>query len=283
MLPDIHDRRVIVFGGTRGLGFEVAKAFVAAGAAVMVASRDESSVRRAQVLLSGGPHGHPPLAMRCDVTGQAEVDSVVAHALENWRQIDAVVNCAGVLGPVGLTAEVDWKLWRSAIEVNLLGPAVVSRAVIPHFRTTGRGKLVHLSGGGATRALAGMSSYCASKAGLVRLVETLAEEYRGSNIDVNAVAPGVLDTNMLDEVLAAGPERVGADYYDRMLKSKTNGSSCFDLPVALIGYLVSPLSDGVTGRLVSALWDPWQDPEAFSAALGRDNMFMLRRVDLNQA
>jgi NAD(P)-dependent dehydrogenase (short-subunit alcohol dehydrogenase family) len=272
--------RVIVFGGTRGLGLATALSLAADGASIMVASRDVEAVNQAEAQLRACHRGRVPIGERCDVSSVADVRRVVSRAVEDWGGIDGVVNCAGVLGPAGPTHEVDWDAWQAAVEINLFGTAHISRAVVPHLKAAGRGKLIHLSGGGATRALQGLSGYCASKAGVVRLVEVLAEELCGTNIDVNAVAPGPLDTRMLDETLTSGPESVGQEYYDKVRRFKEAGGTPIDIPVALIRFLLSPASDGVTGRLISAIWDPWQDEAAFRAALDRPEMFMLRRVDL---
>ena len=119
-----------------------------------------------------------------------------------------MINNAGVVGPSGAIDAIDWEEWVRAIQVNLLGSVLMSRAVLPHFKTLGRGKIIQLSGGGATNPLPGLSAYATSKAAVIRFVETLAEETRANHIDVNAIAPGALNTRMLDEFLAAGPARI---------------------------------------------------------------------------
>ena len=119
-----------------------------------------------------------------------------------------LVNNAGIYGPKGLTEDVSWDEWEHAIRVNLFGSVLCSRAVLPHFRTNGYGKIIQLSGGGATSPLPRLSAYAASKAAVVRFAETLAEEMRGTGIDVNAIAPGALNTRLLDEVLDVSPRSV---------------------------------------------------------------------------
>ena len=134
------------------------------------------------------------------------------------------------------------------------------RAVIPALCRRGYGKIVNLSGGGATKPLAGMSAYAASKAAVVRLTETLADDLRGDGVDVNAIAPGALNTRMLDEVLAAGPEKVGEAYYEGALKQRDSGGASLEKAAALVVFLASAASDGITrppdqrrlGRLVQA-------------------------------
>ena len=130
------------------------------------------------------------------------------------------MNNAGVYGPKGLVEEVDWDEWEHAVRVNLFGSVLCSRAVLPHFRANGYGKIIQLSGGGATSPLPRLSAYAASKAAVVRFAETLAEELHDTGIDVNAVAPGALNTRLLEEILEAGPRRVGGWFYERAVEQK---------------------------------------------------------------
>src|SRR6185436_20968340 len=111
-----------------------------------------------------------------------------------------------------------------------------------------------LSGGGATNPLPRISAYAASKAAVVRFAETLAEELRDAHVDVNAIAPGPLNTRLLDEVLTAGPEKVGAGFYERSLKQKEQGGAPLERGAELAVFLGSAASDGITGKLLSALW-----------------------------
>jgi NAD(P)-dependent dehydrogenase (short-subunit alcohol dehydrogenase family) len=107
---------------------------------------------------------------------------------------------------------LDWSEWRRAVEINLLGSVLPVRELLAHFTQRGYGKVIQLSGGGATGPLPGLSAYAASKAAVVRFAETLAEELHTHRIDVNAVAPGPLNTRMLDEILCAGPDAVGEGF-----------------------------------------------------------------------
>ena len=118
-----------------------------------------------------------------------------------------------------------WDEWRQAIEINLMGTVLLCRAILPLFRRHQAGKIVNLSGGGATAPLPRFSAYAASKAAVVRFTETLAEETRGAGIDVNSIAPGPSNTRLLDEVLAAGPERTGETFYRRSIQQKNEGGA----------------------------------------------------------
>src|ERR1035438_9470767 len=177
----------------------------------------------------------------------------------------------------GPTESVPLDEWRQAMEINLFGVLLPCRAVIPHFKKTGRGKIVVLSGGGATNPLPNISSYAASKAAVVRLMETLAEELKSFHVDVNAIAPGALATRLVDEVLAAGPEKVGAAFFEKNKKWSEDGAVPLELGANLAVYLASSQSDGITGKLISAQWDPWEKLREFKADLNSD-IYTLRRI-----
>ena len=140
-----------------------------------------------------------------------------------FDRIDILVNNAGIYGPIGPTHEIDWDAWVDAININLLGLVYACRAVTPIMIRQKSGKIINLSGGGATNPLPRMTSYAASKAAVVRFTESLALDLKPHGIDVNAIAPGALDTRLLDQVLDAGPETVGAEFHERMVKIKQQG------------------------------------------------------------
>jgi 3-oxoacyl-[acyl-carrier protein] reductase len=213
-----------------------------------------------------------------DVTNRAAVGATVQQTIAELGGLDILVNNAGIYGPFGPIEDTDWTEWVRAIEINLFGSVIVMRAVLPHFKGQGHGKIVQLSGGGATNPLPGISAYAASKAAIVRLTETVAEECKNERIDVNAIAPGALNTRMLDEVLAAGPDKVGAEYYARALRQKQDGGAAFNHAADLAVFLASAASDGITGRLISALWDDWARWPEHLAELDSSDVYKLRRI-----
>ncbi len=180
--------------------------------------------------------------------------------------LEILVCNAGVYGPKGAFQEGDWTEWSRAVEINLMGTVLPCRQVLPHFIQRHSGKIILLSGGETTKPLPYLSAYAASKAAVVRFGETLAEELRGSGIDINAVAPGALNTRLLDEVLESGPEKVGRSFYEQALRQKETGGTPLDRGASLCVFLASSASDGITGKLISAVWDPW---ESLPEHLGR--------------
>lgn len=270
----------IVTGANQGLGFEIARHFLREGANVAICSRDVAKLNSAAEALRKFAPGSAQkiIAHPCDVSDPAAVDAFVAASIAALGNIQILVNNAGVYGPKGPSESVPWEEWKRAIEINLYGVMLPTRAIVPHFKAQGRGKIINLSGGGATQPLPLISAYAASKAAVVRLTETFAEELRADNIDVNAVAPGALNTRLLDEVLEAGPGTVGDAFYKKALKQKETGGTSLELGAGLCVWLASKESDGITGKLLSAQWDPWQDLAAKRDALAKSDIYTLRRI-----
>ncbi len=277
---DLKGRSAIITGANQGLGQAIATSFVQAGASVLLVARGEERLRivrdeLAQLAIQPGQQVH---AVRGDVSSPESCAEVVRQAQNLLPDTTILVNNAGVYGPIGPIQEVDWEDWVEAIQINLFGTVLMCRAVIPLMRARGYGKIINLSGGGATAPLPRFSAYAASKVAIVRLTETFADELRDAHIDVNAIAPGALNTRLLDEVLAAGPEKVGRDFYDRSIKQRDQGGAPLEKGAALAVFLASAASDGITGRLLSALWDDWASLPDKVDQLANSDIYTLRRI-----
>ncbi len=270
-------RAALITGASQGLGLAVARAYVEQGADIFICGRDPVALDEAREHLAGISGAAGVVAHAADVSNPDAVNSLVDAAVSAFPNLSILVNNAGIYGPKGPIEENDWTEWVRAIEINLFGSVLPARALIPQLRAVGGGKIIQISGGGATSPLAGLSSYAASKAAVVRFAETLALELREDNIDVNAIAPGALNTRMLDEVLAAGPEKVGAAFYERAQAQQRSGGTPPKKGAELAVWLASAASDGITGKLISAVWDPWANLQAHRADLDSD-VYTLRRI-----
>lgn len=222
--------------------------------------------------------GQKVCAVKADVSKSEDVVNLTNAAFKELERIDVLINNAGVYGPKGLIENVDWEEWVRAVQINLLGTVMMCKMVLPHMKRNGWGKIINLSGGGATSPLPRISAYATSKAGVVRFTETTAEECRGTGIDINAVAPGALNTRLLDEVLTAGPEKVGQSFYGKALKQLKSGGSPLSMGASLCVFLASPASDGITGKLISAVWDPWERLADYRKELSESDIYSLRRI-----
>jgi 3-oxoacyl-[acyl-carrier protein] reductase len=271
-------RSAVVTGGGRGIGAAVAERLAEAGAAVVVCARTESELESVAATIRA--RGGAAEVVVGDVADAADAAAMVAACATRFGGPDILVNAAGTYGPIGRSWEVDPAEWARALAVNLLGTLHTSRAAIPRMLAAGRGRIINFSGGGATAPLANLSAYGASKAAVVRLTETMAEELRGRGVTVNAIAPGAVDTRLQDEVLAAG-ERAG-DLYARTQRLRRTGEGGVPsaLAAALAVFLASDAAADLSGKLISAPHDGWQSwsPERIAELMERP-WLTLRRLD----
>jgi NAD(P)-dependent dehydrogenase (short-subunit alcohol dehydrogenase family) len=279
MTEILEGRAALITGASQGLGKAIAAAYLRQGASIAICARGATTLDAARADLErfAGP-SQGIVARPCDVSKPDQVTALVDEALAAFPHLDILVNSAGVYGPKGTIEDNDWAAWVQAIEINLYGAVLLCRALVPHLKRRGYGKIVQLSGGGATAPLSRLSAYAAAKAAVVRFCETLSLEVAPQRIDVNCIAPGALNTRMLDEILAAGPGAVGEDFYRRSVKQKETGGVPLDTGARLAVFLASPHSDGITGRLVSAAWDPWEDLPNHKSELTGSDIYTLRRI-----
>jgi NAD(P)-dependent dehydrogenase (short-subunit alcohol dehydrogenase family) len=279
MTPVLAGRAAVIAGASEGLGLEIALTYVRAGASVLMCARTGETLERAEREVRAAVQANQHvLAVVADVSNAADVERVTTEAVRQFPQVHALVNNAGVYGPLGPLESVDWNEWTRAVEINLYGSVLMTRALIPHFKQHRYGKIVQLSGGGATNPLPRITAYAASKAAVVRFAESIALELAPFGIDVNSIAPGALNTRMMDQLLDGGAEVVGEEFYRRMHKIAAEGGTPLARGAELAVFLASPQSDGITGRLLSAVWDSWRDLPARREALSRTDVYTLRRI-----
>jgi NAD(P)-dependent dehydrogenase (short-subunit alcohol dehydrogenase family) len=256
--------QVLITGGSMGIGRACAQRLAADGWQVMIAARGESAIEETLAALPG--EGHE--GVRMDVS---EADQWSAADL---RSVGALVHAAAVIGPVGTVDQIDPAEFLEVLRINVLGTFLAVRACLPALRESS-GRIVAFSGGGATGPLQRFDAYAASKAATARLVENLSDQ----GIAINAVAPGFVATRMHDVTLAAGPERAGREYFERTQRDLEQGGTSPELAAELVEFLLSPQAKGISGKLISAPWDPWREEE-FQEKLRRDESFAtIRRID----
>jgi NAD(P)-dependent dehydrogenase (short-subunit alcohol dehydrogenase family) len=270
-------RSALITGASQGLGLEIARAYIAEGAGVFLCARDARALGETAERLRDAKEGAEVGFQAADVSDPEAVSSLVSAATERFPGLSILVSNAGVYGPIGPIEEVDWNAWVHAVEINLFGSVLPAREIIPQLRRVGSGKVIQISGGGATQPLEGLSSYAASKAAVVRFMETLALELAGDHVDVNAIAPGAMNTRMLDQLLAAGPDAVGEAFYAKAIQQRDAGGTPPAKGAELAVWLGSGASDGVTGKLLSAVWDPYREFDDHREELATD-IYTLRRI-----
>jgi NAD(P)-dependent dehydrogenase (short-subunit alcohol dehydrogenase family) len=274
---ELAGKRALVTGAGRGIGRAIALALAAAGAEVALLARSAGELRETATLI--GELGQKALVFTADLAAVGEVDTALDKVMAALGGIDILVNNAGIQGPIGKMHEVPAADWWKVVEVNLGGCFLCTRRVLPGMIERQYGKIINLSGGGAVGTRPFFSAYSASKAAVVRLTETLAAEVAEYHIDVNAIAPGAVNTRMLDERLAVG-EQAGSAEIEADRKLIENGGTDPQRPAALVVYLASPRSDGLSGRLLAAVWDPWEELDI--AAVMASEAYTVRRLKMEE-
>jgi len=275
----LEGKVAIITGASRGLGFEIARNYLQAGASVVISARNGEQLEKAHEQLAGELTGGNVIeSVGADLSDAGSADLIAGFTLERLGRIDLLVNNAGMYGPIGPVETVDRGEWLKTIEVNLFGSVLLCRAVLPAMKARRSGKIIQLSGGGATKPMPNFSAYAASKAAIVRFIDTVAEEVREYGIDVNALAPGAMNTAMLEEVLAAGPEKAGQAGFDNAVRQQESGGAGFDAAAQLALFLASDVSNGISGKLISALWDNWTDWPQHLDELRNSDAYSIRRI-----
>jgi NAD(P)-dependent dehydrogenase (short-subunit alcohol dehydrogenase family) len=271
----LNGKVALITGGGRGIGQAIALTFAREGARVALASRTPSELAEtvSQVKKSGGD----AVFFKADISQINDVNQLIEYVIEKYHQIDILVNCAGIFGPIGPLVKNDPEKWVQTINVNLIGTVLCCRAVLPYMMAQKYGKIINLSGGGAASPHPNFSAYGTSKAAVVRFTETLGQELKEFNIQVNAIAPGGIATRLQDEVIAAG-ELAGEEALYNAEKIKTSGGTPLEKPAALAVFLASDESDNLTGKFISAVWDEWQNMSAKIPQIVSSDIYTLRRV-----
>lgn len=267
----------LITGATKGLGRELATAFWHKGWDLILVARAQQALD--DVVRELGPRpGQTAHSIAADLAKLDATETVFSAAQKYTRKLDALINNAAIQGAIGPLWENDWAEWQKTIQVDLLSPVALCRAFAPMMIAAGRGAIVNLSGGGATGPRANFTAYATAKAGLVRFSETLAEELKPHGVRVNCIAPGAMQTAMLAEVVAKGAVQAGKREYDIAKKTVEEGGASLQRVAELCLFLASEVSEGITGKLISAVWDPWQSLPEHKDDLASSDIYTLRRI-----
>ena len=271
---DVKDKIIAITGVSEGLGRVLCKEYLSNGAKVFACARNIDKVS-----VDFKDHIEKNLlVVKADVSNEMEITKFFELGVKFFGGIDVLVNNAGIYGPKGNIDEVDMADWKYCLDVNLIGSVNAVRHALPIMKNNKKGKIIQLSGGGATNPMPNLTAYAVSKAAIVRFVESIALEVKQHNIFINAIAPGPLNTRLLDEIIESGPEKVGQEFFNKSLKQRDDGGVSMQNAVDLCLFLSSNSSDGISGKLISAIWDKWQDWDQHIDDLNNSDIYCLRRI-----
>ena len=263
--------KIVITGSSSGIGKSIAEFLLQRGDHVWgIARRNQSEIY--------GHYGDQFKSTSCDVSSWDEVSKASLEINKVWKSADGLIACAGIQGEIGRALSSDPLKWEKTLTSNLSGTYFSIRGFYPLIASSkNRGKIICFSGGGASKARLNFSAYAAAKTGIVRLVETIAEEERGTSLDINAIAPGSINTRLTEEIIELGPALAGEIEYHSALKQKKDGGQPISKTIALIEWLLSPLSNGISGKILSAQWDNLETLASYTK-LDHSDLFTLRRT-----
>ena len=277
-MDKLNSKRIIITGGSLGIGFAIAKACAGQGAEVIIAARNQGNLEDSlKKIKSISEKNH--IAYSLDV-GDLKAVKVFAEWIKNeGLVVNGLVNCAGIYGPIGKTPNIDMENFTNAIRINFLGTVYMCSVFSPLLVSSTNKKIVNYSGGGAASPFPNYSAYASSKAAIVRFTENLSRELDDDGFDINCIAPGFVITRLHQETVGAGSEMAGPGFYENTKKQIEEGGVPPEIAAELTIFLLSEDADGITGKFLSAPWDPWQD-KTFQEKLREDNdLATLRRID----
>jgi short-subunit dehydrogenase len=270
----------LVTGGAKGIGRAVSEHLARAGWDLLLCARDRAALERAAAEI-GERHGVKIEQRPLDLSRPGAA-AELSSAWQSPAELPlALVCCAADYGALGPLDSVDFPAWKRSFDLNFFSVAELLHYYVRQAVRGGpepRRRIVVMGGGGlgAAQVDGGVSAYSCAKAALYRLVEVVHAEVNGRGIDINCVLPGLVDTGIVDQALAAGPA-LGA-IYETSLKARSGGGTSPDVAAEVIVRLLDDACSGVSGRLISARWD--RAVLAEPAALAQDgDLLRLRRID----
>ena len=234
---DLRHRAAVVTGGAQGFGKAIAQRFVQSGARVALWDRDIALARQTVAAL-----GPAAIALACDVADASAVEQAVGATAKAFGKIEILVNNAGIAGATATTWDTDVDEWRKVMRVNLDGPFICSRAVVPLMIAQNYGRIVNIASIAGKEGNPNAAHYSASKAGVIALTKSLGKELAGYNIAVNAVTPAAAKTAIFEQITQA--------HIDYMLsKIPRNRFVTVEEVAGLVAWLVSEENSFTTGAV----------------------------------
>jgi 3-oxoacyl-[acyl-carrier protein] reductase len=217
----LRGKVAIITGGGRGLGRAIALAMAKEGARSIVVSRSWEEIQEVLSQIRGA--GGEAFAFLGDVSREDHVSRMVEEGINRFSTVDILVNNAAIIGPARFLNDGDFKSWQKTIDINLHGTFLCSHAVLPIMTAQKSGKIINISSGLGQMPYPRFCAYAVSKAGIIQLTRSLAEEFEEYNIQVNSIDPGIMDTSMQREIRDLGSQILGEKIHFQFREFKEEG------------------------------------------------------------
>ncbi len=249
----LKDKGVLITGAGRGIGKRLAIGFAAAGARVGLLARSQAELDLAKLEIEQA--GGSTLRLRADVRDFEQMAAAFDRMQVVFGGLHILICAAGVLGPIGPFTDIRVPLWKDALDTNILGVVHACRGALPKMIERRSGKIIVLAGGGSGVPRPFVTGHAVSKAAVARLVESIAEEVRDYNVQINCLDPGAAYTSMTDEILHAG-HLAGAQEWEEAQRVRVTGGTPPEKQIQMALFLASPQSNHISGKLIAATDDP---------------------------
>lgn len=270
---------VVITGATRGLGRLVADRFWQAGDDLVLVARHEPGLKEvARDLATTRQPDQQVHYFAADLSNLIQIPTLIDTIQKIAGNPDILINNAAIQGPIGPVHVNDWTDWQECLNVCLLAPVQFCRGFLPSMIESRYGRIVNISGGGATAPRPNFSSYATAKCGIVRFSETLAQEVSQYGITVNCVAPGAMKSRLTEKILDAGIEYAGSSEIESAQHIINENPHAEKRAADLVHFLTTDPCNQINGKLISALWDPWEKLPDIAQAIRSNDVYTLRRI-----
>jgi NAD(P)-dependent dehydrogenase (short-subunit alcohol dehydrogenase family) len=273
-----NDKKVaMITGASKGLGKFCAERFWEEGYDLFLVASNQEQLDLVKKQF-GEKKDRKILTCACDLSKYKDIVFLIKFFKSNFSNLNVMINNAAIQGPIGPLIDNDLNLWKKTLKINFYAPVTLIQGMIPLMKNCKNASIINISGGGATAPRPNFSAYASSKAALVRFSETLAEELKDFGIRVNCVAPGAMKTDMLSEILKVGICNAGEKELNAAMKVLDFGGASMDKVADLLIFLASELSCNISGKLISAVWDDWENWPNHIDLLASTDVYTLRRI-----
>jgi len=273
----LAEKVAIVTGGGRGIGKAIALRFAQEGCNLVLVSRTSIELEQtAEIIKKKFPV--KVSVFEIDISHEAEVLSMAQKVYKDFGKISILINNAAIIGPIGEVSQIDGTDFLETLNINIGGTFFCTKAVIPYMKSQKIGCIINLSGGGGLNAFPYYDAYSASKSAIVRLTENFSLELEKFNINVTAISPGAVNTQMFFDQLKVDQESLGEKNWMALQNQLISGGESVDKAAELTLFLACQKGKEFSGRVISAIWDNWEDIAKKKEKIVNSDIFNMRRI-----